>query len=338
MRYGLFAALLILGMASSGTNARQMPTANVQDMLAKSTVVVVGRIIDTTDDNSAEKAQLRVDRILEGTSVIPGQTIVLTIPQDAGENYRPVGKQQYGIAFLQPTNPGEWIPVDPFNPLIPASPLRKASSDDTGQPLKAVTAELTTALEDLQPTDGSDDADLEAFQTIRILRNLPTELTNQPLHKLAADGHRKLSQTWAITALTCQGDTTFLGAVTPLLTASDSGISKLAVNELTWAIRSLKFADATQASRASKALIPLLAANDIETRRSAASAIGSYPTTETFKPLIKALRDNDRDVRILAAKGLSSARSIQDAPSANLFLKDEGSYLQYWDRWLASHP
>src|SRR5207248_11756470 len=84
--------------------------------------------------------------------------------------------------------------------------------------------------------------------------------------------------------------------------------------------------------RAITTLGRLLAAPDVETRRSSAGALRHMHSTAAIEALLVALENRDSGVRYQGVLGLAELSGQQNewVPSIELFQKDEQHYLAYW--------
>jgi HEAT repeat protein len=86
--------------------------------------------------------------------------------------------------------------------------------------------------------------------------------------------------------------------------------------------------------RDAAAVLPLLDSKDKFLREAAVGLLRSSNSRIAVRPLLRALADEDPDIRYLAVHGLCDmVRGKQDGPMIDLLRQNQDDYLDFWRRW-----
>jgi hypothetical protein len=337
----------ILNMASAVANP--MPAIDVPAMASAADLIVVGRANGVEVQNDVSKTvSVYVDHVLKGGETNPPK--VLRLRLDVSLGLPSVSERQYGIFFLRrATEGGKYIAVDPFHPVVVASPARNANTpgsiDLLGglarefvQVFTAPPASLLNSQTGIQHlVVGEPVAQLQEIyrNAAEAIRSIPYDAAGAELRRAAESGN-VTARLWSLNCLFFMGDSDDLEALK--LKYLDSVKSILIKPEPDVAPAVLSLADSMEGHLKSPNAVPTLAAlllsSEVAVRRAAASVLGDIATQATIAPLAKiALNDPDQRVRYYAVLGLATATETGEAPALDRFEKNEAQTITRWRSW-----
>jgi hypothetical protein len=330
--------LLIIPFLNPETSlAVPVPGLDVAALTRDAHVIVVGQVISIREEERGNyqirgnlitarrmRGLFHVNRVLKGKAGTELSFRFFLTDQFVG--YEGITLNQFGTLFLRSTTEG-YVFASPYHPFIIAA---RGNCVTSGNDLARVIAELACVLR------SSKAATRDQAQAIAALDSVKTPNASTVLRSAT----RKLPaplNLYAATALLNRNDVSAL----PLVERAMQNSSILLVKDegyymeghLGWALR-----DITNKA-AIPALTRLLASTDVETRRGAASGLHNIGTMTAIKPLAKALRDSDWEVRWLAVMGLAKIAGPDKNgnswyPAYDEFKQNEQRYVDHWQEWV----
>jgi hypothetical protein len=327
----IFAALVLLHCPMP-VAAIPVPALNLFQLTAKSDVIVVAQVIGVREEGqttmqahgqsfSARQmlATLRISRIVKGQPRTETVSFKFLRPE-AGLGYAGIGETQFGMFFLRETAQSGYEIMNPYYPFIVASSDAPVLE---GRTFERVVAEVTQVLGSVKTSPD------DIMSAISVLEQVKTPFVSKALKDAAQRLHGPLSL-HAISVLLRRNETSVLDLAERALLSPPQNTEVRLRRMLAYAIR-----DGVTDPDAIPALIRLLRAEEVETRRSAAAALRHVGTEDVIEPLALGLQDADHEVRYQAVLGLAAVTGQSDwAPSVDLFAKDEQRFVMYWRDWL----
>lgn len=323
--------LWFITIASVGSGA-PMPLLNVSDLVAKSDVVAVGTVTFVADAGPASleapngtiparlmAGEMVIDQILKGPIELVSVRFQFKLP-DVAMGYRGVAPRGYRILFLKRQG-DHYEFASPYYPSVVAVSGARVKAE---QPVDRV-VEVVAAV--LRSRATSTEQKREA---ITVLRGVNSPISISGLKSALQESDRGI-QLNAAAALLASGDVSALPIAEAALLRPEPGLPPEILLNLRGGIsRGLR------AEAAVPALARLLRANDSETRRAAASALGHTKSSSAVGPLARALEDADFEVRLYAVQGLAEVTGQKElTPSWDAFRSDEDRYVKHWKEWVA---
>jgi hypothetical protein len=233
-----------------------------------------------------------------------------------------VRAEQVGMFFLKSNASNSFIFTSYYYPFVVAA--MAAPRDGGGSDYDRVLAEVMNVLA-LPQTTWVDKVDaIDALELIKA----PAILSSLRLAAKSEDQRAKLA---AVAALLRRNDISELEFAVKMLSRPPRGSDRNSIDNLAYAIHGVKDPKAIPTLRR------FLGYRNVELRRSAAMALRSIGSDAVINPLMKALYDNDRDVRYQAVMGLAQiTKQYPWAPARDRYDSDERRYLTYWRDWAAN--
>lgn len=337
----------ILSMASAIANP--MPAIDVPAMASSAELIVVGRANGVEIQNDVSKTvSVYVDQVLKGRATNPPK--VLRFRLDVSLGLPSVSERQYGIFFLRRgATGGSYIAVDPFHPVVVASPARDANTRGSIDLLGGLTRELVqvftappasllnsqTGVQHLAAAEPVMQLQQIYLAAAEAIRSIPYDAAGPELRRIAETG-QVTARLWSLDCLFFMGDSDDLEALK--LNYLDSVKSILIKPEPDLAPTVSSLANSMEGHLKSPNAVPTLAAllnsSEVAVRRAAASVLSEIATRATIAPLAKlALNDPDQNVRYYAVLGLATATETGEAPAMDRFEKNEAALLTHWRSW-----
>ncbi len=313
-----------------------IPTLNVLDLTQQADLIVVGRIISITpqDSHTTEVAgqttrvqtmhgEMRVDQILKGSISSPSVAFTFDLP-DAPIGYKSMTPSSYRIVFFSKKQ-GEYSFTSPYYPSLSAVPGLPVSGTDT---LDNLTSQLRWVIESARTGFQQKQDALGALKT------LDSSAATAALRRALDDRSIEL-QLVASAALLQRDDISGLAIAEAALTKRPPAIPDYILHNVAYAI-----SQGVQDARAVPTLARLLRLPEIETRRAAASALWHTHSALAEPGLATALNDQDFEVRFYGVAGLAEITGQSGwHPNMEVFHEDEIKYLQHWRDWVrANYP
>lgn len=291
------------------------------DLIAIGRVTTVSEGGSTTIDlqNRSLPAR-RMVALLTVNNILKGQANSSTLNfrflvSEGPIGYKGIPTNQVRTFFLRETSPQEYEILNPYYPFIVAS---EEATPDGGSPLDKIVANLAHLV--LTPTASLDDR----MEAISALSSVKTEAATSALRQGAQDQNTSLGLA-AAAALLRRNDITTLDMVVKSLLEPSQDINDSVRADVIFSL------DRIKDSRAIPALVRLVTAGDVETRRRAAAALRHTGSPDAKAALAKALDDSDQDVRYSAVTGLAEITGeTQGMPSIEVFKQNESPYLAHW--------
>jgi hypothetical protein len=325
-------AIMILFAATS--LAIPTPLLNLSMLTKESSLIVIGKMVSTKDLGEGvlvlrgqsipvqkKVGKIQISRILKGQSSEPTitlefvQTIVWYGIQDVREG-------QVGMFFLKSNGSNGFIFTSYYYPFVVAA--MAAPRDGGGSDYDRVLAEVMNVLALPQTTW------IDKVNVIDILELIETPAASASLRLAAKSGDKRVKLR-AVAALLRRNDISELGFAENMISHPPPGSNQESIDNLVSALRGVKD------PKAIPTLGRFLVSRNVELRRSSAFALRRIGSDAVVNPLMKALYDNDRDVRYHAVMGLAEiTKQYPWAPAREKYDSDERRYLTYWRDWAAS--
>lgn len=331
----------------SPTLARPPGPADAVGLIAKSDLIVVGRVEDTQFPEGlpgaanestlfTEDIKVRVDRILMGGSLPSSRVIDIHLV-----TFKLLGHGQYGLFFIKTAPDGSFSIVDPDNPFLPANPAASKREPLSPDPLSAVALELidviATPREILTDPDRgvmfwpsagpAEEAEMIYATTIEALRQVPSNIGRDQLRQAASSG-ALLNRLWASSILLRFDDTSTLPQIAPAL-MTPAPYTYRAAGAVGSALNSIKYADELPT------LVSLLQSDFEPVRAGATAALRGLHTPESIRPLAQLLqREQDVHVSEQAMWGLCEATHTKsELCGQNIWKGSDPNIRAAWREW-----
>lgn len=351
MRHRFLGIAVLSGILSmNSANAVPIPAIDVPAMTTRADLIVVGRANRVESQNDLTQTfSVSVDRVLKGAETNPPK--VLRVRLDVSQPGRQsVSERQYGLFFLRRgTTGGNYIAVDPFHPVVVASPARDANTRGSIDLLGGLTREFVQVFTAppaslLNPQTGVQhlavaEPVLQLHEIYRAaaeaIRSIPYDSAGPEL-RLIAESDQATARLWSLDCLFFMGDSDDLETLKVNYLDSLKSVLINPPPDLAPAVSSL--ANSMEGHLKSPNAVPTLAAllnsSEVAVRRAAASVLSDIATHATIAPLAKiALNDPDQNVRYYAVLGLATATETGEAPAMDRFEKNEAALLTHWRSW-----
>lgn len=320
--------IIFLGCASA--EAIPIPTLDLAQLTRESDLIAVGQVINVWEESRTSiimqgqyiqarqlRAQLQVERVIKGQLVQNNISFKFLVADFLG--YREISTSQIGIFFLRKGIQQEYTVSNPYYPFVVASLEAPASQGDVFDRVVGEVAQVLT-----QPKSSRDDR----LQAINVLKEVNQEAAAIALRRVTEGADTEL-RLQAVAALLWQNDVSVMKIAEEALLHPPTNVEKRLLTSLALAVEGIKD------PRAIPNLTRLLSAQDVTTRRSAASALRHTGSPNAIEALIQALDDSDRDVRYNAVIGLAEITGEYEwGPSTDLFQSNEQRYLAHWKEWV----
>ena len=301
-KYGLRILLFAVMMLFYATSvAVPTPALNLLALTKESSLIVVGKIVSVRDAGEGvlslrglsipvqkKIGKIQVSRILKGHHSDP--TITIEFVQTViWYGIKDVGMERVGMFFLKSNASNGFIFTSYYYPFVVAA---MAAPRAGGNDYDRVLAEVVNVLDLPQTTWG------DKYAAIDVLKEIETPAASASLRLAAKSGDMRVKLR-AVAALLSKNDISELEFAEKMLSGRPSGIALELINNLTAALHGVKD------PKAIPTLVRLLGSRYVEVRRSSAFALRRTGADAAISPLMKALYDNDRDVRYHAVMGLA---------------------------------
>jgi len=311
-------------------SASPIPVMNIAQLVERADLVVIGEVVLVVEKSAQDieingkttkvhtmVGEIHVDRILKGFMNTPSLTVEFQLP-DEPVGYRGLAHGSYRMVFVTKT-PSGYVFVSPYYPsttAIPGVPLRE------GSPPENVSYELGAVLRSANATADQKQEALYALQALRV--SAATAILEHGLEDKSL-----VLRLIAAAALLERNDLAGLQTAEAALTNRPSGVPNHLFHNIDYAI-----AEGVRDERAVSLLDRLLRLPDEETRRAAASALRHIGSQSAAPSLVRALNDQDFEIRYYAVVGLAEITGQLDwHPNEEIFHTEESKYLQHWREW-----
>lgn len=332
-------AIVITALATlPNLAAAQHRTLDLREQVEQAAIIVVGAVNSVQETGITEveisghrfrakvfDAQVRTDRVLKGSKVLPQAVVrfILPISPAGSTGYGGITSPSYRILLLKPAD-DHFEFANPFSPSLPATPGAHASSPDNV--LAAVVDELANAIDSAQTAEGV------KLEVIYLLGSVAIPRATGILRQQLATSDAMIRAS-AAAALLQHSDMPALAAAQELLIDPPAKVPKYMLVNLSSAIGRY-----VKDERAIPSLRVLLGAADVLTRRAAAFALRNTGSELAIPALAIALGDTDSEVRYYAVIGLGEIANQPDwRPLMDDYALGEQKYLQYWRAWAAAN-
>ena len=327
---GVMWVSVLVGMPLTLHAAPVRPTT-LAELVGGSDVVVVGSVSEIRDlgpttiaqegrpltPGRAFEARINARDWLKGSPASDSLLCLFAIP-NLSNGYR--GLQRVGtLVFFLRQRQGHYELASPFYPAIRVDSV-KSFRERTAE--ENIVNGLGALLH--SPDSSSDDK----WEAVEWLSTSNTVSSRQVLRAILASTDPDLRLRGAA-ALLLMNDVTGLAIIERALLRRGLDVRpdsrRIALGALTKGVSSDAAVDSVAA---------LLAADDVETRRSAAASLRAGRSRRAIQPLVHALGDADQDVQYSAVIGLAEVTgNTEAAPSVTLFKQNPTLYLNYWREW-----
>ncbi len=341
--------LTAVSLIAGSARAALIPAIHIPAMVDASELIVIGRANGTvsTPDNASETFLIQADRVLKGAGGLPQGPLVVRLDM-VQPGYEFVSEGQYGIFFLHRLGPYQpYAAVDPYHPVVTASPARNSALPNPADPLSNVAQELArvfttpgSLLIDPPTTTLVVAPPIEQMQwiyyyTASAMKSIPYETAGRPL--LAIVGSSSiLARLWAIDCLLFMGRSDDIEAVKLNVLQSVEPVLLNPTPDVALTVSML--GDDILGQITSPAAVPqlasLLSSSEATVRRAAAGNLSQIGSDAVIASLAKvALHDQSPDVRYFAVQGLAKATGARVWPTREAFNAGEAEMLHSWDEW-----
>lgn len=328
LRFMIHCAAFVLGSTFIAASI-PIPVMDVAGLVEKADTIIIGQVISVVEKGTqtmeingkatlvhAMAGEVHVDQTLKGLTQSPTLIFHFSWP-DEPLGYTGVARNTYRIVFLTKTSSG-YAFASPYYPSIVAMPgvtLRDVST------LENIIYQLAAVLSSNLIPEQKREA-LYVLQTIRI--PAATEI----LERVLDDKNVEL-RLIADAALLERNNLGGLQIAEVALTNRPPQLPNYLFHNLNYAI-----AQGVRDQRSVPVLNRLLQVSDVETRRAAASALWHIASHSAVPGLVRALNDQDFEVRYYAVIGLAEITGQLDwHPNEEIFRAEEVKYLQHWRQW-----
>lgn len=309
-------------------NERPLPLLDLPALTRNADLIVLGQITSiresgrvtiTLEGKATESqsmvAELTARGVLKGKVDSPRIFFTFAVPM-VESGYKTIAPSQFGLFFLRADGDERFTVLSPYYPfLVAASDSPKLKGNDLDRVVGTIAHLLA------QPS-----AELRR-EAIYILDTASTDEATDALRRAASDGDTVV-KLQALAALLRRGDISVLNIAEDFLLHPKPNVDEYLRRNVSVSLEGIKD------PRAIVTLVRLLAAPDIQTRRSSAGALRHMHTTAAIGPLLTALESSDRGVRYQGVIGLAELTGQDEwAPSVELFQKDEQHFIAHWKEW-----
>jgi hypothetical protein len=363
------ASALLVGMSaltcscfSGESTAAALPARDIPELAASADLIVLGEveradIVGPNDEAGAPLSPLDlvigIRRVLSGSLSTGSTNLTVRVSGSQRRYLVNVYPGQVGVVFLRRGENGLYVQADPYYLFVVAREPRQGRLVAGSAPLSAIADDL---LQILRAPDAVAPAGIYAppqFSSAEAtplegnlcdaadeLKTIPAGITQNALQRIAADANVPLlGRIWAIDVLLDQNDSTFIGTVVDVLNRRVPDVGGFTRIDLANELEDLDLDKKSQGERDrdAKAVLPLLNAKDAFVREAAVGLLRNSRSQIAVRPLLRALADDNSDIRYLAVYGLGIIVPGQlDAPSIDLFRQNEEYYVSFWRRWGAA--
>jgi HEAT repeat protein len=304
-----------------------VPGLNLSQLVGGADVIVAGSLLAIEDsgttyaDVSGSRqvvhqmtGPIQIGVVLKGTAPIPALTLRWILPEES-YGYTGVPEHIYRLIFLHRSGSTYGL-ASVYYPTLPAIPGIKMEGATA---LDRVINQLAAVV---HSGAGNAQDRIEAINALGTVENLNVTST---LRDVLSDRARSV-QLQAATVLLEHNDISALPLAEATLSRPRSDVSPYLVHNLLYAI-----SGGVRDEKAIPGLSRLVKSRDVETRRSAASALRNTGSRLAIDPLIAALGDEDFEVRYYSAIGLAEITGQNEwRPLMEEFKKNEQKYLAHW--------
>ena len=324
----LIAWFVVVLVAQKGTSV-PVPVLDVPSLTQQSELVVVGKVESvrdlgpTTADIQGRSVaahiivcQMDVSGVLKG--VASSKLSIRYVLPDEPVGYGSVAASSYQIVFLRKDD-GEYAFANPYHASLPAVP---GTLVEAGDVLSNITRQLGAVVQSTATLSDQKQLALYALSTIRTPQS--TTLLREALKQ--KDSALRLN---AAGFLLLRNDVSGLNLAEASLLRPEGDVPRYILHNVAYGI-----SEGVRDQNAVPSLSRLLRAQDIETRRAAASALRHTGSRSALEPLAHALGDGDFEVRYEAVIGLGEITGQSDwGPGMDVFQSEESKYLEHWREW-----
>lgn len=322
-------AFIILLFSVLGSS-RPGPILDVDELTKKADLIVVGQVtsvreigkevLQTENERVPVRimlGELRVDRVLKGTSDPPSLRFRFLLPE-IFIGWSGVDPLSYRLFFLK-VSAGELEFLSPYYPslvAVPGVPVEGSSA------VERVVGQLGAVL--LSPITSTGQKQEAIYPLSRTKSPAATEVLRSGLRE--KDVIVQLSVT---AALLERNEISGLHIAEKALLNPRPGIPQYLLHNLSYGI-----SEGIKQEKAIPSLTRLLNATSPEVRRAAASALRHTGSRSAIDPLLSALGDSDLEVRYYSVVGLAEITGQSEwRPNMDDFLSDQQRYLNHWKDW-----
>jgi len=311
-------------------NEGPQPLLDLSALTRSADLIVLGEVASIREDGRIALAQ--GGKTIEGQSMVAelialsvlkgkldGATISFAFPVPVtGSGYRSIAQNQFGLFFLRTDGDKHTTIVNPYYPFLVAAPgSPRLEGDDLDRVVSAIADLLTLPRVELRR------------EAVYILDTAPTDKATEALRRATSDDDTVVK--WqALAALLRRGDISVLDTAEEVLSHPTPKVEKYLRRNVAVSVEGIRD------PRAIATLGRLLAAPDIETRRSSAGALRHMHSTAAIPALLTALENSDSGVRYQGVIGLAELTREDEVPSVELFQKNEQRYVSRWKQWGSS--
>lgn len=336
MNHTLISVIGVIGylMINISVQAGPTPVLDVIELTNEADLICKGEVVNTVLNKENRilyktyklpkvEALFRADQVIKGQP--EGETITIEFPSSyfslglAPENLQ---KGEYCLVFLKKIENSVYRFATFHHGKLPISRSRMNSIVEKDSLKKRIEMELINSLRDANPT--------VVLSSTRQLGKMKSRLGLESLEKLA-DNDDVFIRVEAIIALLRIGSPAGISA----------GLDFLEIVERSREIENLKkrvcyaFEEITDPALVPN-LAPLLQSNNFLLRRGVIRALRFMRDTSTVPCLVKALDDNDSEVRYNAVIGIAETTGKMEGgwgPAVSTFRSNETKYIQHWKNW-----
>jgi hypothetical protein len=329
-RLGFISAGVLCLFWAADAGARPIPGFSLSQLTDESDLIVVGKItsihqvgVSVIDDQSNKvtcklmAAELIVDQVLKGST--GEKTIGLQfVDPSSFMGYSIPGEGTVGVFFLKQAGKA-------YGFLSPHYPFAVAMAGVASQGETALDPVVFQVAAVLGSADAPKDQKRKALDALRSTIN---PVSTQTLRAATRD-HDPDVRLGAMAVLLLQNDTSQISAIIDVLLGSEPGASRESIHNVAYGLA---------LGKKDPKLIPdflkLQGSPDPIIRRAAASALMNTGSREAIDGLVRALDDDNSEVRYFGVVGLAKITDQPDwKPDQPSFRSHEETYTDYWRRW-----
>lgn len=338
---------VLTGLVALCSQAELRPGIDIENLINGSDVVLIGEIV-TAKSSKASNGESALHLTLSAEKSIKGERgllnggvniVVVPAPNQSASSFNGL----YGIVMLKSIGGQMYAPVNPEQLLLPAlrtSNLKGAENNT----LAIVTRELSNTLTAPQASKlpafstvvaSTNDLESTFSQVVEQLRSIPGSYKTPLLKQIVRGKFSALSKAWAVVGLLDANDVSELQSVLPaMVNVSDNNeVGTFTVNALAASLYNIRSLGQKDAVNLFNSIEQLLDSNDVKVRRAAASTLRANLNKNSIPLLIKATKDDDREVRYFGAFGLSLLTELKPAYAMAEYFEHEPELLRFWSDW-----
>lgn len=313
---------------SLAANSSPVPALNLADLIGGADLIVAGSVVSVKELGAAEAevdgrsqrvhlmtGTVRIAKVLKGNPRTQDIKLHWILPEESN-GYAGIPEGTYRLIFLRSGSGSTYQVASVHYPTLVAAPETQIRGttvlDRVIDQVAAVVRSTATHPED-------------RVEAINVLSTIESATVVSILQHALQDQDTSV-QLGAAAALLERNDISALPVVEATLLSPAANLPQYLRHNLLYGI-----SEGVKDEKAIPMLSRLMSLSDVETRRSAASALRHTLSRQAIAPLLDALSDPDFEVRYYAATGLAEITGQSDwRPLMEDFKANEQKYLTHW--------